>query len=184
MTQSIKNQLVTAHGKQFRPMISKEEIAAKVAEIGASITEKYAGKKPLLLSILNGAFMFAADLSRAIDTDLELTFIKLASYKGTGSTGKVETVLGLDMDLTNRHIIIVEDIIDTGLTLHNFLKALEKESPASVSLCTCFFKKEALQYPLSIDYVGFEITNKFIIGYGLDYDGLGRNLPAVYQLNE
>lgn len=184
MTQSIDNQLVTAHGKQFRLMISAEEIAAKVAEIGAEITEKYAGKKPLLLSILNGAFMFAADLSRAIDTDLELTFIKLASYKGTGSTGKVETVLGLDMDLTDRHIIIVEDIIDTGLTLHNFLQALEKESPASVSLCTCFFKSEALKYPLSIDYIGFDIPNKFIIGYGLDYDGLGRNLPAVYQLNE
>jgi hypoxanthine phosphoribosyltransferase len=182
--QTLDNQLVIVHGKQFRSMISAEEIATKVAEIGAEITEKYAGKRPLLLSILNGAFMFAADLSRAIDTELELTFIKLASYKGTGSTGKVETVLGLDMDLTDRHIIIVEDIIDTGLTLHNFLKALEKEKPASVSLCTCFFKKEALQYPLSIDYVLFEITNKFIIGYGLDYDGLGRNLPAVYQINE
>ena len=182
--QTIENELVTCQGREFKLMITEAEIQQRVAEIGRELTLSYAGKTPLLLSILNGAFMFAADLARAIDTDLELTFIKLASYKGTSTTGSVQTVLGLDIELTGRHIIIVEDIVDTGLTLTNFFKELEKEQPASVALVSCFFKKEALQYPLSIDHVGFEIPNKFIIGYGLDYDGLGRNYGAVYQLNE
>ena len=178
------NQLVIAHGKSFRPMISAEDIAAKVAALGQQISIDYEGKKPLLLSILNGAFIFAADLARAISIDCEMTFVKLASYKGTATTGNVQTVLGLDTSLKGRHIIIVEDIVDTGNTLHNFLKELDKENPASVALATCFFKPDALQHPLSINYCGFEIPNKFIIGYGLDYDGLGRNYAAIYQLNE
>ena len=182
--QDIENQLVTCQGRAFELMITAAEIQLRVAEIGRQLTAEYKGKKPLLLSILNGAFMFAADLSRAIDTDLEMTFIKLSSYKGTSTTGSVQTVLGLDVTLKGRHIIIVEDIVDTGLTLTNFFKEMEKEQPESVALVTCFFKKEALQYPLSIDYVGFEIPNKFIIGYGLDYDGLGRNYASVYQLRE
>ena len=178
------NQLVIAHGKSFRPMISAEDIAARVTALGEQISIDYEGKKPLLLSILNGAFIFAADLARAISIDCEMTFVKLASYKGTATTGNVQTVLGLDTSLKNRHIIIVEDIVDTGNTLHNFLKELHKENPASVALATCFFKPDALQHPLSINYCGFEIPNKFIIGYGLDYDGLGRNYAAIYQLNE
>jgi hypoxanthine phosphoribosyltransferase len=180
----IENQLVTVHDKAFRPMISADAIADRVAAIGKQITEDYCGKKPLLLSILNGAFMFAADLSRAINTDLELTFVKLSSYKGTSTTGKVTTVLGLDTSLRGRHIIIVEDIVDTGKTLHNFFQELYKEEPASVEIAACFHKPEALEHPLSIKYLGFEIPNHFIIGYGLDYDGLGRNLPDVYELNE
>ena len=184
MIKMIENQLVTVHNKTFRPMISAQAIADRVAVLGQQITTDYAGKKPLLLSILNGAFMFAADLSRAIDTDLELTFVKLSSYKGTATTGKVTTVLGLDTDLRGRHIIIVEDIIDTGNTLHNFFKELDKEEPASVEIAACFQKPEALEHPLSIKYLGFEIPNHFIIGYGLDFDGLGRNLPDVYELNE
>ncbi len=180
----IENQLVRVHDKFFRPMISAQAITERVAAIGKQITQDYAGKRPLLLSILNGAYMFAADLSRAIDTDLELTFVKLSSYKGTSTTGKVTTVLGLDTDLRGRHIIIVEDIIDTGKTLHNFFKELDKEEPASVEIAACFHKPEALQHPLSIKYLGFEIPNHFIVGYGLDYDGLGRNLPDVYELNE
>jgi hypoxanthine phosphoribosyltransferase len=135
-----------------------------------------------MLGILNGAFIFAADLLRGMTIECELTFIKLSSYRGTGTTGKVQTVLGLDMDLTGRHIIIVEDIVDTGLTLHNFLSSLANDKPASVAIASAFFKSEALQHPLSINYLGFDIPDKFIIGYGLDYDGLGRNLPDVYQL--
>ena len=180
--QNIDSQLVIAHNKTFCLMISAHEIAEKVRALGQQISADYANKKPLLLSILNGAFIFAADLAREISTDCEITFVKLASYKGTGTSGNVQTVLGLDIELAGRHIIIVEDIIDTGTTLNNFIPELLKENPASIALCTCFFKPDALQYPLSIDYCGFEIPNKFIIGYGLDYDGLGRNLKSIYQL--
>lgn len=180
----IENQLVKAHDKSFRLMISSQAIAERVAVIGQQISEDYIGKKPILLAILNGAYMFAADLSRSIKTDLELTFIKLSSYKGTSTTGNVTTVLGLDTTLSGRHIIIVEDIVDTGKTLHNFLQELQKEEPASVEIAACFHKPTALQHPLSIKYLGFEIPDHFIIGYGLDYDGLGRNLPDVYELNE
>jgi hypoxanthine phosphoribosyltransferase len=180
----IENQLVKAHDKSFRLMISAQAIAERVDVIGQQISEDYIGKKPILLAILNGAYMFAADLSRSIKTDLELTFIKLSSYKGTSTTGNVTTVLGLDTTLSGRHIIIVEDIVDTGKTLHNFLRELQKEEPASVEIAACFHKPTALQHPLSIKYLGFEIPDHFIIGYGLDYDGLGRNLPDVYELNE
>ena len=151
--QDIENQLVVAHDKTFRPMISAEDIAAKVTALGQQISIDYEGKKPLLLSILNGAFIFAADLTRAISIDCEITFVKLASYKGTATTGNVQTVLGLDTSLKGRHIIIVEDIVDTGNTLHNFLKELAKENAASVALVTCFFKPDALQHPLSINSV-------------------------------
>lgn len=178
------NQLVIAHDKEFRLMISEQEIQDRVKEMGLTISKDYEGKKPLLLGILNGAFIFAADLARAISTDCELSFVKLASYKGTSTTGNVQKVLGLDTSLKDRHIIIVEDIVDTGNTLNKFLVELYKEEPASVALAACFFKPDALQHPLKIDYCGFQIPNKFIIGYGLDYDGLGRNYGAIYQLNE
>jgi hypoxanthine phosphoribosyltransferase len=180
--QNLGKHTVTAHDKTFSMMISQDEIEVKVELLGDQISKDYAGRKPLLIAILNGAYMFAADLTRAITIDCEISFVKLSSYKGTDSTGDVQTVLGLDVELTGRHIIIVEDIIDTGTTLHRFLNALDAENPASVALCCCFFKPEALKYPLNIDYCGFEIENRFIIGYGLDYDGLGRNYASVYQV--
>ena len=178
-----ENQLVKVHDKLFRPMISAQTIAERVEAMGQQITNDYNGKQPLLLAILNGAFVFAADLSRAVKTDMALTFVKLASYKGTATTGNVTTMLGLDFDIKDRHIIIVEDIVDTGNTLHNFLKELQKEEPASVEIAACFHKPTALQHPLSIKYLCFEIPDHFIIGYGLDYDGLGRNLPDIYELS-
>ncbi len=184
MPKGIDYQLVKIHDKHFKPFISAKKIAKCVAELGKKITTDYRDKRPILLSVLNGSFVFAADLARAIETDCELTFVKLTSYKGTSTTGNVQTVLGLDADLTGRHIIIVEDIVDTGNTLHNFTQELLKNDPASVEIATCFFKPAALKYPLSIKYIGFDIPNKFIVGYGLDYDGLGRNLPAVLQLSE
>ncbi len=184
MLEAIDNQLVKVHDKFFNPFISAQSIALRVAEIGKRITEDYRDKQPLFLSVLNGAFIFAADLVRAVETDCEITFVKLTSYKGTSTTGSVQTVLGLDVDLRGRHIIIVEDIVDTGNTLHNFMKELAKSEPASMAIAACFFKPDALQHPLSISYLGFEIPNKFIVGYGLDYDGLGRNLPDVWQLAE
>ncbi len=184
MPQAIDNQLVKVHDKFFSPFIAAESIAESVVDMGKKITKDYRDKRPLFLSVLNGAFIFAADLVRAVETDCEVSFVKLASYKGTSTTGNVQTVLGLDVDLRGRHIIIVEDIVDTGNTLHNFLKELAKSEPASMAIAACFFKPDALQHPLSIKYLGFEIPNKFIIGYGLDYDGLGRNLPDVWQLAE
>ena len=184
MQEAIDNQLVKVHGKFFNPFISAQSIAECVADMGKKITQDYRDKQPLFLSVLNGAFVFAADLVRAVETDCEITFVKLTSYKGTSTTGNVQTVLGLDVDLRGRHIVIVEDIVDTGNTLHNFLKELAKSEPASMAIAACFFKPDALQHPLSIRYLGFEIPNKFIVGYGLDYDGLGRNLPDVWQLAE
>ena len=184
MLEAIDNQLVSVHDKFFAPFISAQSIAETIADMGKKITKDYDGKQPLFLSVLNGAFIFAADLVRAVETDCEMTFVKLTSYKGTSTTGNVQTVLGLDVDLRGRHIIIVEDIVDTGNTLHNFLKELAKNEPASIAIAACFFKPDALQHPLSINYLGFEIPNKFIVGYGLDYDGLGRNLPDVWQLAE
>lgn len=184
MLQAIDNQLIKIHDKYFEPFIWAEDIAEKVAEMGKHITADYQDKCPLFLSVLNGAFVFAADLVRAVETDCEMTFVKLTSYRGTATTGTVQTVLGLDADVRGRHIIIVEDIVDTGNTLHNFMKELAKNQPASIAIAACFFKPDALKHPLSIKYLGFEIPNKFVVGYGLDYDGLGRNLPSVWQLAE
>jgi hypoxanthine phosphoribosyltransferase len=180
--QAVDNQTIKVHDKYFRIMISETEIAQRVKEIGAQITADYADKNPLMLAILNGSFMFAADLARACHLSSEITFVKLASYSGTSTTGDVQTVLGLDKSLKDRHIIIVEDIIDTGNTLSNFLKALEKEEPASVAIATCLYKPDALKHPLSINYIGFEIPTKFVVGYGLDYDGHARQYASIYQL--
>jgi hypoxanthine phosphoribosyltransferase len=184
MLETTDNQLIKVHDNYFKPFISAADIALRVAEMGKNITADYRDKRPLFLSVLNGAFVFAADLVRAVETECEITFVKLTSYKGISTTGNVQTVLGLDMDLRDRHIVIVEDIVDTGNTLHNFMKELAKNEPASIAIAACFFKPDALQYPLSIGYLGFEIPNKFIVGYGLDYDGLARNLPDVWQLAE
>jgi hypoxanthine phosphoribosyltransferase len=182
MSEIIDNQLVKIHDKYFGAFISAEEIAIAVKKMGKQITADYRDKRPLFLSVLNGAFIFAADLMREIDTDCEITFVKLTSYKGTSTTGNVQTVLGIDTDLRGRHLVIIEDIVDTGNTLNNFMKELVKNEPASIAIAACFFKPEALEYPIKINYLGFEIPNNFIVGYGLDYDGLGRNLPDVLTL--
>lgn len=173
---------VQVHDKHFVPYLSEAVIQEKIGELAAQINTEYASKRPLFLAILNGSFMFAADLFKQITIDAEISFIKLASYKGTKSTGQVLTAIGLDTDLHNRHVIIVEDIIDTGKTLHTFLPQLHHQQPASVALAILLHKPEATEYPLHIDYCCFSIPNKFVVGYGLDYDGLGRNLKEIYQL--
>jgi len=174
--------VITVHTKTFDIYLSEEVIAGRVKEIASSINEDYAGKKPLFIAILNGSFMFASDLFKQINIDAELCFIKLASYKGMKSSGKVVTSIGLEDDIFGRDVIIVEDIVDTGKTLHNFLPKLEHQQPKSLRIATLLHKPEATQFPLSLSYVGFEIPNKFVVGYGLDYDGLGRNLQEIYQL--
>ena len=172
------------HDKKFQPYITASDIDEQIQKLAAQINKDYDGLKPLFIPILNGAFMFASDLFKAINIEAEICFIKLASYKGTKSTGNVITSIGLDEPLTGRHIIIVEDIVDTGKTLSDFLPQLFNQQPASIKIAALLHKPEALQHPLTIDYLGFSVPNKFLLGYGLDYDGLGRNIPEIYQLVE
>src|SRR5688572_30387771 len=176
--------VISVHDKSFEPYISASAIEEKVSEIAGKINGDYAGRKPLFISILNGSFMFASDLFKEIRIDAEICFIKLASYKGTKSTGHVITAIGLDTDLFNRHVIIVEDIVDTGKTLNEFLPQLRYQQPASLKIAALLHKPEAMVYPLNIDYLGFTIPNDFVVGYGLDYDGLGRNIPEIYKVIE
>lgn len=176
--------VIKVHDKQFEPYLTAEEIAQRIKMIAQQINEDYAGKKPLFIAILNGSFMFASDLFKEIHIDAEICFIKLASYKGTKSSGHVITAIGLDMDIIGRDVIIVEDIVDTGKTLSEFLPQIHHQQPASVSIAALLHKPEATVYPLKIDYLGFTIPNKFVLGYGLDYDGLGRNIREIYRLCE
>jgi len=170
--------------KTFVPFISEATIQEKIKEIAALINVEYQNKKPLFISILNGSFMFAADLFKQVSVDAEICFIKLASYKGTQSTGHVITSIGLDSNLKDRHIIVIEDIIDTGKTLHSFLPQLVNQQPASLKIATLLHKPEATVHPLTIDYCCISIPNKFVVGYGLDYDGFGRNTKEIYQLKD
>ncbi len=168
--------------KTFEPYLKEAAIQEKITELAGQLNQDYAGKRPLFLSVLNGAFLFTADLFKQITIEAEVSFIKLASYKGTSSTGNVITAIGLDINVKDRHIIILEDIIDTGKTLHHYLPQLENMQPASVKIAVLLNKKEALQYPVQVNYTCFDIPNKFVVGYGLDYDGLGRNTRDIYQL--
>jgi hypoxanthine phosphoribosyltransferase len=173
---------IKVHDKSFETYLSEETILQRVKEIAATISKDYAGKRPLFIAILNGSFMFAADLFKQLDIEAELCFIKLASYKGLKSSGNVVTSIGLEDDLFGKDVIIVEDIVDTGKTLHNFLPKLRHQQPKSLKIAALLHKSEATEYPLELNYIGFDIPNKFVVGYGLDYDGLGRNLKEIYQL--
>ena len=172
------------HDKEFTPYLTEEVIGKRIGVIADEINRDYAGKKPVFIAVLNGAFIFAADLFKQIRIEAEISFIKLASYKGVKSTGKVITAIGLDVDLHGRDVIIVEDIVDTGKTLFQFLPQLEHNHPASLKIAALLHKPDAMVHPIQIDYLGFTIPNKFVIGYGLDYDGLGRNIKEIYQLVE
>ena len=174
--------IINVHDKTFETYLSDEIIQKRVKEMAADINKDYSGKKPLFIAILNGSFMFAADLFKHLNIEAELCFIKLASYKGMKSSGKVVTSIGLEEDIFNKDVIIVEDIVDTGKTLHRFLPKLVHQQPKSLKIVTLLHKADATEYPLVLDYVGFRIPDKFVVGYGLDYDGLGRNLREIYQL--
>jgi hypoxanthine phosphoribosyltransferase len=170
--------------KSFVPFIESEALQARIKALAQEINNDYAGKKPLLIGVLNGSFMFIGDLFKSISIDCEVTFIRVSSYQSTESTGRVKHILGLKEDIQNRDIIIVEDIVDTGMTMQEILGQLASNKPASIKIMTMLFKPDTLKVPLKLDYVGFEIENKFVVGYGLDYDGLGRNLDAIYVLAE
>jgi hypoxanthine phosphoribosyltransferase len=176
--------LLKVHDKYFEPYLSAANIETAVKSLANEINSKYADKTPLFIAILNGSFMFAADLFKHVSIPSEICFIKLASYKGTKSSGQVVTAIGLDTDIHNRHIIIVEDIIDTGKTLSEFLPQLHHQQPASLTICALLHKPDATTHPIHPDMVGFSIPNRFVLGYGLDYDGLGRNIPEIYQLTD
>jgi len=173
---------IQVHDKKFQTYLSEKEIQERIKELAQKISEDYKGRRPLFIAILNGSFMFAADLFKYLALDAEISFIKLASYKGMKSSGKIVTSIGLEQDLFRREVIIVEDIVDTGKTLHDFLPQLHHQQPASLKIVCLLHKPEATQFPLTLDYVGFSIPDKFVVGYGLDYDGLGRNYKEIYQL--
>ncbi|MEL6986242.1 MAG: hypoxanthine phosphoribosyltransferase [Bacteroidota bacterium] len=170
------------HDLEFELFISADQIQNRVEEIARELNETYKGKQPLILSILNGAYMFTADLTRKLDFHCEINFVRISSYKGLSSSGVVEIEDGNTIEVGGKDIIIVEDIVDTGRTMHAYLPYLKAKQPASLSLVTCLFKKEQLAFDIPIDHVGFEIPSDFVIGYGLDYDGLGRNFDDIYKL--
>lgn len=173
---------IRVHDKNFEIYLSEPQLQHRIREIATAINRDYEGKKVYFIAILNGSFMFAADMFKYLTIESEICFIKLASYKGLKSSGDVTTTIGLDEDLHQKHVIILEDIIDTGKTLHYFLPKLLHQQPASLKVAALLHKAEMTTYEVPIDYTGFVIPDKFVVGYGLDYDGLGRNYREIYQL--
>lgn len=174
--------VVTVKDKKFSISIPEHRLRERVAEVARQISADLEGKKPLFLAVLNGAFVFAADLMRGIDTPAEISFVRFASYQGMESSGKVKQLIGLTEDIKGRTVVVVEDIVDSGLTMQQLLTNLREHEPADLRIAALLVKPEKLQVPLHIDYTCFEIPNDFIVGYGLDYDGYGRNLPSIYTV--
>jgi len=166
----------------FEKFIGRDEIDNAVQKVADRINRDYEGKNPLLLAILNGAFIFASDLMRKITIPCEISFVKFASYSGTMTTSTIKELIGVDENLKDRHIIIVEDIVDTGITMDKLIQDVKEKNPAGVKVACFCFKPEAFQKNFTIDYIGLEIPNDFIVGYGLDYNGNGRNLPDIYKV--
>lgn len=174
--------LVTLHDKQFRPHIKAEDIHAKVSGLAEKLTADIKGSFPLFIVVLNGSFIFAADLVKMLKFPCEISFIKLASYAGTSSTGTVNELFGLTENIEGRTIIILEDIVDTGNTLEKLYHLLQDKKAKEIKIATLLFKPEAYKKKIRVDYVCMEIPNDFVVGYGLDYNGLGRNLKDIYVL--
>lgn len=180
----MSDSIISVNNLSFKLYISPAQIEARIQEMADEMKERYAQQQPIVLGVLNGAFIFAADLIRATTFESVISFIKLSSYRGMKSSGQVASVIGLDIAIQGRHVIIVEDIIDTGNTMYSFLPELQALEPASIALASLLVKREALEHDIPIDYVGFEIPDRFVVGYGLDYNGLGRQLKGIYQLVE
>lgn len=177
---------VTLHDKTFVPYLSEDKIQEAIRKIAQSINKDYAlaEKPPVFISVLNGSFMFTADLLKEIEIPCEVSFVKMASYQGTQSTGKINELIGVNENLENRDIVLVEDIVDTGNTLVKLVDLLNNQNIKSLKICTLLFKPEPYHNKIPLDYIGIEIPNKFVVGYGLDYDNLGRNLKEIYVLSE
>lgn len=173
--------MVKLHDLEFEPYISEEEITKAIEEISVRLNKDFGNKKPVFLGVLNGSFMFASEIIKRFNGDCEISFVKMGSYDGTEATGNVKILLGLNQDLKGRQVILLEDIVDTGNTLVEIDKILKKAEVEDYKVVTLFYKPEAYKKNIPIQYIGMEIPNKFIVGFGLDYDGLGRNLTQVYK---
>ncbi len=173
---------VQVHDKEFEILLENDTINKRIRLIGIQLNVDYENRCPILIGVLNGSFLFMADLVKEIDIACEVAFIRVASYQGTESVGEIKEAFGLPNDLKDRDVIIVEDIVDTGKTLQYILTKVQEQNPASVSVCSLLFKPAALKAPIEeLNYIGFEIPNEFVVGYGLDYNGLGRNLKDIYR---
>jgi hypoxanthine phosphoribosyltransferase len=177
-------QQVSIGDKDFEVFLNKNDIDAATDRIAKTLNADLSGQNPIFAVILNGAFMFAADLLKKVNTDCEVTFLKYSSYSGTKSTGEVKELLGFSEEICGRTVVIVEDIIDTGLTVQRILKEIGGFKPYSVKIATLLYKPDAFKEDFKIDYIGFEIPNDFVVGYGLDYNGFGRNLQEIYKLKQ
>jgi hypoxanthine phosphoribosyltransferase len=177
-----KRELIQVHDKKFRLFIREAEIQKEVARIAGEMNRDLANRDPIFLGILNGAFMFASDLYKQLDFPCQITFLKLASYSGTYSTGSVKQLIGIGQDLKDRVVVVLEDIVDTGVTLETIIRQLSGYQPREIRVATFLHKPDAALTEVNLDYVGMHIPNDFIIGYGLDYDGYGRNFKEIYQL--
>jgi hypoxanthine phosphoribosyltransferase len=175
---------ITLLDREFSVYITEDEIQSRVTALAEKINEDLKGQEVLFFGVLNGVFLFAADLFRQITLECQVSFIKLASYDGTSSTGKIKELIGWNEDITGKTVVVIEDIVDTGATLERVIGELKLRKAAEVKICTLLFKPEAYTRDIPIDYIGFEIPNNFVVGYGLDYDGYGRNLKAIYKLTK
>ncbi len=176
--------IITVKDKSFKPFISEDKLKTAITNVAIKINADYKGKTPIFIGVLNGSFMFVADLLKHINLQCKISFVKLASYQGTSTTGKVNELIGLYESLKGKDIILVEDIVDTGNTLEKLYEILQEKEVNSIKIATLLYKPAAYKKAHNIDYVGIEIPNAFVLGYGLDYDGLGRNLSSIYVLND
>lgn len=175
---------VHIHQRDFHIYLHETRLQERITELAAQISQDLSGQAPLFVAVLNGSFMFAADLMKRMQFPCEIQFVKVQSYAGMQSTGKVQEVIGLGVPIEGRHVVVIEDIIDSGLTMDSLKKQLEVARPASLRICSLLVKPKALKVSIEIAYTGFEVENQFLVGYGLDFDGYGRNLPHIYQATD
>lgn len=175
---------VRLHDKEFDLYIPESEVNAAIDRLAGELRAKYRGKRPLFLGVLNGAFYFAAELVKRLDIECEISFVKLASYQGTASTGQVKDLIGLNERIEGRHVVVLEDIVDTGHTIRHLMDLLQPRKPASIAIAALLFKPEAYKQDIPVEHVALRIPNAFVVGSGLDHDGLGRNLPGIYKIVE
>ena len=173
---------VTLHDKQFEPFISASDLSAAIDAVAKKVTAEYADKVPLFVGVLNGGYFFASELLKRLPINCEITFVKVASYHGTVSSGTVSQLIGMNERISDRHVVVVEDIVDTGNTITHIVEALREKNPASIAIASLLLKPDVYKKDIPIDYVAMHIPNVFVVGSGLDHDGLGRNLPGIYRI--
>lgn len=176
--------MIQIHDKKFDLFISEADLLAKTQELANQINTEYAGKDLVFISILNGSFMFSSDLMKKITIPCQISFVKVSSYQGMGTTGRVDELIGLNTDISGKHIIVLEDIVDTGITMNKIYSYLNQSAPASLKIASLLYKPDAFEGKHKPDFVGFSIPNFFVVGYGLDYNEHGRNYAAIYKLKE